>query len=161
MTDGLVELSLISIVFDCDLVKFTLLLIFDLTTYTFYIIAGREFNFRRTHTCWRIAPENKYTVHNDAVLWISIVSIPPSHLEPEMEMTQVDFFIRFGVPEYWKDGAYYAPNQKILSSKPEAWYTNVTDTQTDTQTHRVDRRNMQNKSWMNLLKNDIKLTNFL
>jgi hypothetical protein len=27
------------------------------------------------------------------------------------------FFIRFGVPDYWVDGAYYAPNPKILSSK--------------------------------------------
>jgi hypothetical protein len=40
MTDGLVELSLILIVFDCDLAKFTSLLFifysfFDLRTYTF------------------------------------------------------------------------------------------------------------------------------
>jgi hypothetical protein len=24
------------------------------------------------------------------------------------------FFIWFGVPDYWMDGAYYAPNQNIL-----------------------------------------------
>jgi hypothetical protein len=34
-----------------------------------------------------------------------------------MEMTQVEFFFRFGFPEYWMDGAFYAPNPKILSSK--------------------------------------------
>jgi hypothetical protein len=27
------------------------------------------------------------------------------------------FFIRFGVPDYSMDGAYYAPDPKILSSK--------------------------------------------
>jgi hypothetical protein len=27
------------------------------------------------------------------------------------------FFIRFGVPDNWMDGAYYAPSPKILSSK--------------------------------------------
>jgi hypothetical protein len=27
------------------------------------------------------------------------------------------FFIRFGFPDYWMDGAYYAPNPQILSSK--------------------------------------------
>jgi hypothetical protein len=27
------------------------------------------------------------------------------------------FFIRFGVPHYWMDGACYAPNTKILGSK--------------------------------------------
>jgi hypothetical protein len=27
------------------------------------------------------------------------------------------FFIRFDVHDYWMDGAYYAPNSKILSSK--------------------------------------------
>jgi hypothetical protein len=47
----------------------------------------------------------------------SSFSIPPPHLELEMEMTQVDFFIRFGVPDYWMDGAYYAPNPKRLRSK--------------------------------------------
>jgi hypothetical protein len=26
-------------------------------------------------------------------------------------------FIRFGFPDYWMDGAYYAPNPKLLSSK--------------------------------------------
>jgi hypothetical protein len=41
----------------------------------------------------------------------------PPHLEPEMEMTQVEFFIRFGFSDYWMDGAYYAPNPKLLSSK--------------------------------------------
>jgi hypothetical protein len=34
-----------------------------------------------------------------------------------MEMIQVEFFIRFDVPDYWMDGAYYAPNPKKLSSK--------------------------------------------
>jgi hypothetical protein len=34
-----------------------------------------------------------------------------------MEMKLVDFFIRFGVPDYWMDGAYYAPNPKKLRSK--------------------------------------------
>jgi hypothetical protein len=47
----------------------------------------------------------------------SSFSIPPPHLEPEMEMKMVEFFIRFGAPGYWMDGAYYAPNPKILSSK--------------------------------------------
>jgi hypothetical protein len=27
------------------------------------------------------------------------------------------FFIRFGFPDYWMDGAYYAPKPKLLSSK--------------------------------------------
>jgi hypothetical protein len=27
------------------------------------------------------------------------------------------FFIRFGFLDYWMDGAYYAPNPKLLSSK--------------------------------------------
>jgi hypothetical protein len=38
-------------------------------------------------------------------------------LEPDMEMTQVEFFIRFGFPDYWMDEAYYAPNPKRLCSK--------------------------------------------
>jgi hypothetical protein len=47
----------------------------------------------------------------------SSFSILPPHLEPEMEMTRVEFFIRFGFSDYWMDGAYYAPNQNLLSSK--------------------------------------------
>jgi hypothetical protein len=47
----------------------------------------------------------------------SSFSIPPPHLEPEMEMTQVAFFIRFGLSDYWMDGAYFGPNPKLLSSK--------------------------------------------
>jgi hypothetical protein len=47
----------------------------------------------------------------------SSFSIPPPHLEPEMEMTQVEFFIRFSLSEYWMDGAYFGPNLKLLSSK--------------------------------------------
>jgi hypothetical protein len=27
------------------------------------------------------------------------------------------FYIRFGFPDYWMDGACYAPNRKILNSK--------------------------------------------
>jgi hypothetical protein len=27
------------------------------------------------------------------------------------------FFIRFGFPDYWMDGAYYAPNPKLIRSK--------------------------------------------
>jgi hypothetical protein len=34
-----------------------------------------------------------------------------------MEMKMVEFFIRFGVPDYYMDGAFYVPNWKILSSK--------------------------------------------
>jgi hypothetical protein len=41
----------------------------------------------------------------------------PSHLEPEMKMKPVEFLFRFGAPDYWIDGAYYAPNPKILRSK--------------------------------------------
>jgi hypothetical protein len=41
------------------------------------------------------------------------------------------FFFRFGLPDYWMDGAYYAPNPKILSSKLWAWFTNVTDRPTE------------------------------
>jgi hypothetical protein len=48
---------------------------------------------------------------------LSSFSIPPPHLEPEMEMTQVDFFYPVGFPDYWMDGVYYAPNPKLLSSK--------------------------------------------
>jgi hypothetical protein len=45
-------------------------------------------------------------------------SIPPPHLEPEIEIKMVEFFfIRFGFTDYWMDGAYYAPNPKTLSSK--------------------------------------------
>jgi hypothetical protein len=42
-----------------------------------------------------------------------------------------NFFIRFGVPDYWMNGAYYAPNPKILGSKLWAWFTNVTHRQTE------------------------------
>jgi hypothetical protein len=47
----------------------------------------------------------------------SSFSIPPPHLEPEIEMTQVEFFFRFGFPNCWMDGAYFGPNPKLLSSK--------------------------------------------
>jgi hypothetical protein len=49
-----------------------------------------------------------------------VVPYLPPHLEPEMEMKLVEFFIWFGVPDYQMDGAYYASNRKnrtILSSK--------------------------------------------
>jgi hypothetical protein len=45
----------------------------------------------------------------------SSFSIPPPYLE--MEMTQVEFFIRFDFSDYWMDGAYFGPNPKLLSSK--------------------------------------------
>jgi hypothetical protein len=64
-----------------------------------------------------------------------------------------NFFIRFGFPDYWMDGAYYAPNPKRLRSKLWAWSTNVTDRHTDRQTDRDDRSNTQIHSWMNLRKN--------
>jgi hypothetical protein len=44
----------------------------------------------------------------------SSFSIPPPHLEPEMEMTQAEFFYQIGVPYYWMDGAYFGPNRNIL-----------------------------------------------
>jgi hypothetical protein len=43
--------------------------------------------------------------------------LPSPHLEPEMEMTQEELFIRFDFPDYWVFGAYYAPKPKKLSSK--------------------------------------------
>jgi hypothetical protein len=43
-------------------------------------------------------------------------------------------FFRFGFPDYWMDGAYYAPNPNLLSSKLWTWSTKVTDTHTDTHT---------------------------
>jgi hypothetical protein len=47
----------------------------------------------------------------------SSFSLPAPQLELEMEMKPVEFFFRFGVPDYWMDGAYYAPNPKKLCSK--------------------------------------------
>jgi hypothetical protein len=41
-------------------------------------------------------------------------SLSPPHLEPEMEMKPVEFFIQFGVSDYWMDGTYFGPNQNIL-----------------------------------------------
>jgi hypothetical protein len=59
-----------------------------------------------------------------------------------------NFFVRFGFPDYWMDGAYYAPNPKKRRSKLWTWSTNVTHRQT----HRADRSNTQIHSWMNLRK---------
>jgi hypothetical protein len=70
MTDGLVELSLILIVFDCDLAKFTLLLFF----------------------CFLFFWSKNLHLHLDAALWFAIFFIHLPHLEPEMEMKQVEFF---------------------------------------------------------------------
>jgi hypothetical protein len=42
-----------------------------------------------------------------------------------MEMKLVEFFIWFGVRDYWMDGAYYAPDPEILSSKLWARFTNA------------------------------------
>jgi hypothetical protein len=49
----------------------------------------------------------------------SSFSLPPPHLELEKEDSGF-FFIRFGAPDYWMDGAYYAPNMKRLRSKLSA-----------------------------------------
>jgi hypothetical protein len=53
------------------------------------------------------------------------------------------FFIRFGVPDYWMYGAYYAPNPKRLRSKTLGI---VDGRHTHRHTNRDDRSNMQTYS---------------
>jgi hypothetical protein len=50
-----------------------------------------------------------------------------------------NFFIRFRFPDYWMDGAFYAPNPKLLSTKLWTWSTYVTHVRTHTHTDTQSR----------------------